>query len=404
MYASGLRCAHCNKMFPLQVVYKCVDCGGILEVVYNYERIKPIGMKDKAKQKLKNYDLLPVKEDMFIDMGEGWTPIVEANRLASQLGLSKVIFKCEFTNPTGSFKDRPISIGVSKALEFGYSRVVIASSGNAATAAAAYAARAGLKSIVLVPESTPAEKIKQAAFYGACVIRVRGPYSNCFNLAKEAAEHLDLFNLTTTFINPYTVEGNKTIAFELVDQLNGLVPDYVFVPIGSGPMMVGIYRGYVDYAALGLIESPPRMVGVQAEGCDPIARAFAEGAIEVEPLANPKTIAGGICDGLWGYADDGTHTLNYIRRSEGYALAVSDEEIKAAQIYLAQKEGLFVEPSGAAGVAGLVKSAIDGMIGADSCVVVILSGHGLKDMRVLGEFDIPVIDSDVRELIKIVEG
>ncbi|MDI9390251.1 MAG: pyridoxal-phosphate dependent enzyme, partial [Synergistota bacterium] len=116
-----------------------------------------------------------------------------------------------------------------------------------------------------------------------------------------------------------------------------------------------------------------------------------------------NTIAGGICDGLWGYADDGTHTLNYIRRSEGYALAVSDEEIKAAQAYLAQKEGLFVEPSGAAGVAGLVKSASGGMIGADSCVIVILSGHGLKDMRVLGEFDIPVIDNDVRELIKIVE-
>jgi len=401
MYALGLRCVRCSKKYPLKVIYKCVDCGGILEVVYDYKRIKPIEMRDKARQK--NFNLLPLEEDTSIGMGEGWTPIVETKHLANQLGLSKVIFKCEFTNPTGSFKDRPISIGVSKALEFGYSRVVIASSGNAATAAAAYAARAGLKSIVLVPESTPAEKIKQAAFYGACVIRVRGPYSNCFNLAKEAVEHLDLFNLTTTFINPYTVEGNKTIAFELVDQLNDLVPDYIFVPIGSGPMMVGIYRGYVDYAALGLIESPPRMVGVQAEGCDPIARAFAEGAVEVEPLGNPNTIAGGICDGLWGYADDGTHTLNYIRRSEGYALAVSDEEIKAAQAYLAQKEGLFVEPSGAAGVAGLVKSASGGMIGADSCVIVILSGHGLKDMRVLGEFDIPVIDNDVRELIKIVE-
>lgn len=157
MYALGLCCVRCNKKYPLKVIYKCVDCGGILEVVYDYEQIRPIEMRDKARQRSKNFNLLPLEEDTSIVMGEGWTPIVEANRLASQLGLSKVIFKCEFSNPTGSFKDRPISIGVSKALEFGYSRVVIASSGNAATAAAAYAARAGLKSIVLVPESTPAE-------------------------------------------------------------------------------------------------------------------------------------------------------------------------------------------------------------------------------------------------------
>ncbi len=325
--------------------------------------------------------MLPIRPEFFHTLGEGDTPLIRADKLAHRLGLERLWLKNESANPTGSFKDRPISVGIAKALEFGLDRIVIASSGNGAAAAAAYAAKAGLVARVLVPESTPDEKVSQARFYGAEVERIPGPYSNCYAAAKKISEDEGYFNLTTTFLNPYTVEGDKLVGLEIYKQLGSSVPDIVFAPIGDGPILVGIHRGFRELRRLFPSLSIPRMAGIQAEGCSPIARAFAAGDKTVVADESPSSIAGGICDGLNGYAKDGTWTLRHIRESSGFSLAVSDERIAEAQAWLAQDEGVFVEPSAAACVAGLAEAVREGKVGKSDRIVAVLTGHGLKDMN-----------------------
>src|SRR5699024_3271476 len=266
----------------------------------------------------KKHSLLPVESNKIVTLGEGNTPQLKSNNLANRLGLKSLIFKCEFNNPTGSFKDRPVSIGVSKAIELGFKKVIVASSGNGAGSVAAYAAKAKLKAFIVVPESTPAEKILQALYYGATIIKIKGSNSKSFQFVHDIAKHSDLFNLTTTFINPYTVEGDKTISYELYNKMQGEIPDYIFVPIGAGPLLVGVYKGYKEIAHLNSVQKTPRMVGVQAEGCKPIAEAFLHNQSYVVASESPSTIATGIRDGLSGYEKDGTYTLNTIIKSQGF--------------------------------------------------------------------------------------
>jgi len=377
MYAVELKCISCSETYPLIPIYECEKCQGILEVSYDYEKLKAKMLSGSLK--LPN-DLLPIKNESAISLGEGNTPLLKSEKLANSLGIRSLYFKCEFANPTGSFKDRPVSIGIAKAVEFGYKKVIVASSGNGAAAVAAYGARAGLDVTILVPKSTPIEKVTQALQYGAKVIRVEGPYSQCFSQAKKASEESGMYNITTTFLNPYTVEGDKTISYELFKAMVE-IPDAIFVPIGAGPLLVGIGKGYKEIQKLYGLDEVPRMVGVQASGCNPIARAFNEGRDSIISESNPSTIAGGIADGLNGYAKDGDYTLATINKTNGFALDVSDEEIMQAQKILAHQEGIFVEPSAAAGVAGLMKSIKTEQLNKHSTIVVILTGHGLKDLK-----------------------
>ena len=224
MNAKSLKCVSCLAEYPLSPLYECKVCGGILNVTFNYEDSIAEELKENKKVERKT-DLLPVNPKYAVSIGEGNTPLVKADKLAQRIGIIKLLLKCEFCNPTGSFKDRPVSVGISKAVEFKYKKVVVASSGNGAASVAAFAAKAGLEALVIVPEATSTEKIRQAAFYGARVIKVEGPYSNCFRLAKEVSLRAgEVFNLTTTFINPYTVEGDKIVAYELHNQMDGRVP------------------------------------------------------------------------------------------------------------------------------------------------------------------------------------
>ena len=396
----GLQCVRCGQLHSVKKLYACEACGGILDVRYDYEAVSA---KWRA-QGVHTDDLLPVPASERVTIGEGGTPLVKADRLARRLGIRELYFKCEFANPTGSFKDRPVSMGVSMAKKFGIDRIIVASSGNGAAATSAYCARAGLKAFVLVPEATPSEKVKQSLAYGAQVIRVEGPYSHAFALAKEVGERFGMFNVTSTFVNPYTVEGDKTVAYEMFDQLDGVVPDWVYVPIGAGPLLVGIYKGYAELHRLGCSSGTPAMVGIQAEGCSPIARAYREGRAEVESDPHPRTIAGGINDGLHGYAQDGTYTLKAVRRSGGYCESVSDDEIREAQAMLARDEGLFVEPSSAAGVADLRNSLRSGRVSRNSMAVAVLTGHGLKDMeQVQAEFQAPLIPRQAQALIEALD-
>ena len=401
--ATALRCVSCEVRLALEPVYHCPQCGGILEVEYDYQAAAALTEGVLSREPAWMNALLPLSAAGRVSLGEGGTALLEAPELARELGLDRVLLKCEFNNPTGSFKDRPISIGVSKAIEFGRHGLVVASTGNAAASVAAYAARAGLPAVVLVPEDTSAEKVSQTLFYGARVVRVRGTFSASYQIALDLAQQRGFVNLSTTFLNPYTVEGNKQIAFELYTDLGGKTPDEIFVPVGAGPMLVGIANGYRDLRQLGRCRRVPGMIGVQAEGCCPIAEAYRQGAAEVTEEPHPRTIAKGIGDGLCGYAADGTHTLNAIRSSGGYAVAVSDQEILDAQRMLARNQGLFVEPTGAAGLAGLRKARAAGTV-SGATAVVILSGHGLKD-AVRGEpIEPPLVDADQQAVVAAIAG
>ena len=403
MYAKSLKCIACQTEYPLAPIYECEVCGGILNVIFDYGELVSEELK-KSKRVGNKTDLLPVNPEYLVSIGEGNTPLIKTDKLARRIGIENLLLKGEYCNPTGSFKDRPVSVGISKALEFKYRNVVVASSGNGAASVAAFAAKAGLKALIFIPEATATEKIRQAAFYGAKVIKVEGPYSNSFRLAKEVSQSTGEFlNLTTTFINPYTVEGDKLVAYELFAQMDGLVPDSIFVPIGAGPLLVGIFKGYEELKSMGVIDRLPKMVGVQAEGCSPIARAFIEGRQEVESDDNPSTVAGGICDGLTGYSKDGTYTLSTIRRSNGFALHCNDKSILEAQRWLSEDEGVFVEPSSATAITGIMKSVQENMTGRGETVVALLTGHGLKDMvNVKLNIDVPTVPNDVSRLLELV--
>lgn len=393
-----LKCINCGEAFQVEPIYKCKNCSGILIVNYSFTD----NFSEKGASSLKKRFIY---HDQTTDqvMNEGNTELIILNNLASSLNVKNLYGKCEYQNPTGSFKDRPVSAGIHKAKQFGYNKIIVASSGNGAASVSAASAKHNLESFILVPESTPVEKIKQTQFYGSRVIKVAGPYSQSFKLAKEISNSEDVYNLTTTFINPFTLEGNKNVAYELHDQIEKW-PDYIIVPIGAGPLLVGIFKGFKEMNKLyRLNRSLPKMVGVQAKGCSPISQAYENGEKLVKSEDSPKTIAGGIGDGLVGYSEDGTFTLDIIRDSDGLCLSVSDEEILTAQRDLARKEGIFVEPSAAASVAAIQALSKVRNIN-DKSVLLMLTGHGLKDMNSIssGCDLVPTINPILEELRKLI--
>ncbi|AYO29210.1 threonine synthase [Biomaibacter acetigenes] len=378
MKAIYMKCVKCGNQQQLSQNYSCKQCGGILQIQYDYSNSE-IRKKSERIGLLKYADYLPVNAEYFVTLGEGDTPLLKANHLGRWLGLKKLYLKDEGCNPTGSFKDRSVAVGISKTLEFGANTIIIASSGNGGASAAAYAAKAGLRAVVIVPADTPINKVNQAIMYGAQVIKVEGPYSNSYHVAKKAAENYGWVNLTTTFINPYIVEGNKTIAYEIVESLGWTVPNWIVVPVGDGPVLVGIWRGFMDLKAVGAISRLPKIAAVQAERCAPIVRAFENGKDTVDPWTmGAGTIASGIADTLDGYSEDGTLTLKCIRESEGYAVSLSEEEIWESVVTLARAEGVFAEPTGAVSVIGMRKMIAQGLMTSNETVVAIITGNGLK--------------------------
>jgi threonine synthase len=383
--ASHLQCRSCQKEYPLGLHYLCA-CGGILNVIYDLEDSR---LRREAEKALLGFPggpmwrfgaLLPVRDtNNIITLGEGGTPLIAAPRLGGAIGLPKLFLKNESANPTASFKDRPTSVGVSVAREFGAERIIIASSGNAGAAAGTYSARAGLPCIVVVPQGTPAGKVAQAQSCGARVVYTEGSYSNAFKLALAAAQTYGWANVSSTFLNPYTVEGDKTVAYEIWQQLGRKVPDWVIVPIGAGPLLVGTLKGFEELRLFGLTDRVPAMVGVQAEGVHPVASAFAAGETEVTAwMQKVRTISTGIADPLVGYPQDGTLTLDAIRSSGGSCLAAPDRETVAMGERLARTEGLFVEPTAATGLHAAALMAEQGLMKPEQTVVALMTAHGLK--------------------------
>ncbi len=385
MYATGLRCARCGEVFPIGALEECTTCGGIMDVGYDYDRMfAEVDIKAVLRRKEGVWgfrELLPAKEGGgSFSMGEGDTPLLFASRFGEAYGIDNLYIKDDSQNPTGSFKDRPMTVSVAMARELGLEAIIVASSGNNAASASAYTARAGFLCVICVPEGTPVGKMGQMVAHGARVLRVQGDFAVAHKLVKDAALEMNYFNVTSTFLNPFGPEGDKTAAYEIFSQLGSQVPEWVVVPIGAGPLLVGILKGFREMMLAGLSDRMPAMVGAQAEGCAPVVQAYREGWDEVRPWrGGPRTVASGIADALTTYPQDGTYTLEAIRRSGGVALAASDDEILRAQRDMARLEGIFAEPTGAAGVAILPRLMEEGPVRPSDRVVVLATGHGLKD-------------------------
>ena len=366
---ASLACHSCSWRGEISNLYACPACGSSLIVAYAGTYETSYGTGDQRIWRYRSF--LPVTADP-VTLGEGDTPLLEAWRLDPSGGL---LLKNETVNPTGSFKDRPVAVAATVARELGLSGLLCASTGNTGVAVAAYAARAGLPAVCVVPETTPAAKMLQIEAVGARIVRVRGNYSDAYELARAVAENYGWANLTSTYVNPYMLEGDKTVAFELFEQLKERVPDWVLVPVGAGPLLAAIHKGFEELGVSG-----PRMVAVQAEGCAPVVRAFESGAKEVREWEHSvETAASSIADPLRGYPEDGTRTLSVVRESGGKAIAVSEEQTRKATIDLARSEGLLVEPGAAVAVAAHRKLADQKLIREGETAVIVLTGHGLKD-------------------------
>lgn len=399
-----LVCSECDAIYqPNEVVYRCKECGSLLTVSYEYEILKNEILEFWGKRPLSVWryaELLPISDrDKIVSLGEGGTALIKCARLSSSLSLGDVYVKNEGENPTGSFKDRGMTVGVTKVLELGIKRVACASTGNTSASLAAYAARAGLECIVLIPSGKVAfGKLVQAIIYGAKVIQVKGNFDEALKIVEGLCSTHPIYLLNS--INPYRLEGQKTMAFEIWDQLNHKIPDKVIVPVGNAGNISAIWKGFRELHAIGLADRLPEMIGVQAEGAAPIATLIKKGLKEIKFVDSPETVATAIRIGSpvnWKKA------AKAIKESGGTAETVSDSEILEAQKILAQREGIFAEPAGAASIAGLIKLKEMGLIDRNELIVCISTGHGLKDPEiVLKQFQKPIeIEADAKALMNV---
>lgn len=374
----GLVCRECGALYPEVLIHVCEKCFGPLEVVYDLESInlnKEI-ISARSKNIWRYHELLPVKqEDSRINLGTGYSTLHTCLGLSEDLGLRNLYIKDDTVNPTNSFKDRPSSVAISKAKEFNVKAVGCPSTGNLAAAVAAHAAKAGLPCYIFVPADTERSKVLQASTFGANIVAVEGTYDEANRLAAQVAEEYE-WAFANINLRPYYVEGSKTLAYEVCEQLGWKAPDSIIVPLGSGALLLAIKRGFEQFKKLGLIEDKPiRFIGAQAAGCAPIVEAFKAGDEDVTPIEHPNTIAKSLAIGDPG---DGYYVLKTIRGSGGVAESATDQEILDAIRLLAAKEGIFSEPAGGVTIAVLKKLVEQGKIQQDEVVVCCVTGSGFK--------------------------
>jgi len=381
----GLKCVLCGAEYGVgEVLYVCPKHGdeGILNVVYDYDLIarrwtKDHLAKDRQTRSIWRYaDLLPIADLSLVPpLQVGWTPLYRAERLEKRLGLKHLWVKDDGREPTASFKDRASAVGVVKALELGRDIMTCASTGNAASSLAGLATSVGLTTYIFVPQTAPQAKVAQLLIFGANVIMVKGTYDQAFDLCLEASKEYGWYSRNTAY-NPYLSEGKKTASLEICEQLRWEAPDRMFVSVGDGCIIGGLWKGLKDLRALGFIDKMPKLMGVQAEGAAPLVRAWREGTAEIEPVAL-NTLADSIAVGM---PRDRIKALRAVRQTGGEYVAVGDEEILDAMRVLARGAAVFAEPAGAAGFAGLAKLVREGRIDPDERIVVLVTGNGLKDV------------------------
>jgi len=377
-----LECIECGSKFKIhERFYTCPKCGGLFEIKIDLdevaEKLDRRRLKAEPPSVWKYRAFMPILDDSkIITLQEGGTPLYRCDRLAREVGVRELHVKYEGANPTGSFKDRGMTVGVTKALEFGLRTVACASTGNTSASLAAYAAKAGLRCVVLLPEGkVAAGKLAQAMMYDAQIIAIEGNFDQALALVRRLCdERGDIYLLNS--VNPFRPQGQKSIGFEIADQLGWEPPDRVVVPMGNCANIWAIYKGFFEFDAVGLTKGIPKMTGIQAEGAKPIVDAIKRGLKKFVPVKNPETIATAI---RIGNPVSGPKALRAIRASKGTAEAVSDEEIIEAQKSLAKLEGIGVEPASASAIAGLKKLVEQGAVERDERVVCIATGNVLKD-------------------------
>ncbi len=386
-HVRGLRCRECGRSFPAEALHVCDFCFGPLEVAYDYEAIAASVSRESiaaGPASIWRYEaLLPVSRDPALDLGAGFTPLVRAQRLGSALGLSELWVKDDTRNPTGSFKDRVVSVALTKSRELGLEVAACASTGNLANSVAAHAARASMDAYVFVPANLERVKIQTTAVFGGNLVAVEGTYDDVNRLCAElASEHPD-WAFVNVNVRPYYSEGSKTLAFEVAEQLGWELPDHVVVPIASGSQLTKIHKGFHELSAVGLVPGGDsvRVSGAQAAGCSPVATAFAEGSDIVRPV-RPDTIAKSLAI---GNPADGWYALEVARSTGGAIEAVSDDEIVEGIRLLARTEGIFAETAGGVTIATLAKLVSSGVVRRDERVVAYVTGTGLKTVEALGE-------------------
>lgn len=373
----NMQCFNCGTRYPIsRTEYRCDECAGLLEIVFELSS-RRIPWKTRPTSVWKYREILPIDNDRFIStLAEGGTGLHRCKRLGRMLGLKNLYVKNEGQNPTGSFKDRGMTVALSKAQELGKRRVVCASTGNTAASLAAYSARAGLDCVVLVPRGKVAPgKMLQVLMHGAKIFEINGDFDQTMEMVVRLTQERKSFYLMNS-LNPFRLEGQKTLAFEVFDQLRNTVPDVVMLPVGNGGNISAIWKGFYELGKLGLSNSRPRMIGVQAEKAAPIVTAIKKKRDKIIPVSNPQTVATAI---RIGSPVNWSKVLRAIKDSHGNATPVSDKQILAAQQVLASKEGIFVEPASAASIAGLSNGIESGDLDPSDVVVCVTTGHGLKD-------------------------
>ncbi len=377
---SKLSCPKCGCEPEARTIFQCPQCRSILEVNLAIDHLTRGDLArmraDRDTSIWRWFEFFPVaNRSSIVSLGEGSTPLIHTARLGERIGIAKLYMKNDTVLPTGSLKDRSNSVGLSVAKELGFQTAAVMSTGNAAASVAAYSAAAGIKSVVMVPKGTAPSKIIQARAYGATVIVVDGDFDNeVAKLYKAAVQEFGWYDCLST--NPYRDEGKKSYAYEMVDQLDGRMPDWVIHPTAGGTGIYAMWKGYKEFLSLGWIERAPKLVAAQSEAAAPIVAAFEKGSTEVEPVVARETVAESIQVG--NPASLGWRALAALRESGGTATALTDEEILEAQSLTGYLAGIFAEPAAATSVAAAKKLRTSGVITADESVVCNLTGHGLK--------------------------
>jgi threonine synthase len=382
-FASHLFCRECGATFPLGATHACAECFGPLEVGYNLPALTRADIEAGPANIWRYASLLPVPPDVATSRNTepGWTRLVRADLLAQELGMSVLWVKDERDNPTHAFKDRVVAVALAAAIEMGYKVLACPSTGNLANAVAAAAARAGIRSVVLIPADLEPAKIAATAVYGGTMVAIDGTYDDVNRLASELADDREDWAFVNVNVRPYYAEGSKTIGYEIAEQLGWRLPRQIVVPVASGAQLVKIDKAFRELIALGLVEDTAyRVFGAQATGCAPVAAAFRAGHDVVQPV-KPDTIAKSLAI---GNPADGPYVLDVVRRTGGTVADVSDAEVISAIRLLAATEGIFGETASGVTLGVLRRLLADGVLDPRAETVIINSGDGLKTLDAVG--------------------
>ncbi|MBW9207060.1 threonine synthase [Mumia sp. zg.B53] len=382
--ATGLVCRACGAGQELGPHYACLECFGPLEVAYDFPAITREQIESGPKSIWRYQSLLPVPADIasFPNTDPGFTRLVKADNLARELGIKTLWVKDDSGNPTHSFKDRVVAVALSAARELGMTVLACPSTGNLANAVAAAAARAGIKSVVFIPENLERPKILTTAVYGGTLVAVRGNYDDVNKLASEIAGEEEGWAFVNVNVRPYYAEGSKTLAYETAEQLGWRLPEQVVIPVASGSQLTKVDKGFTELGRLGLVDPTPyKIFGAQATGCSPVAQAFREGNDVVRPV-KPDTIAKSLAI---GNPADGPYVLDTCRRTGGAVEDVSDDEVRDGIQLLARTEGIFAETAGGVTIATLKKLLADGRLDPEAETVVFNTGDGLKTLDAIAD-------------------